>query len=197
MKMLRRRGTGQVYHLFQSLLSLVSSIPNRRKDSQVEFSPNGNTNIVGVRVDNQSRAEALKKGDQHTFAGSIVTGMYKAYLPPTQTQIEEAQVAKQFGYPRRFFTGKLIDVFTSKAGDLCVLLGGVVTRRSQRDPNKKMWRAFNLERGELQSVAIELFAPAVKPVRAKPSAVKKVAKAIAKVRARKAKTVKRTKKVTP
>lgn len=193
MKTVRRRGTAQVYHLFQSLLSLVKGMPCRVLDPQVEFSPNGNSNIVGVRVDNQSRAEALANGQAHTFAGSIVSGMYKAYLKPTAEAVAEAQVAGQFGYHRRFFTGKFIDVFTTKAGDLCVNLGGVVTRRSQQDPKKIMWRTFNLERGELSSVAIQTFLP-----NAKPSAVKKAVKSLAKIKAKRVpKKSKPAKKVKP
>jgi hypothetical protein len=192
MKTIRRRGTTQVYHLFQSLLSLVKGLPHRVLDPQVDFSPNGNTNLVGVRVDNQSRAEALAHGEAHTFAGSIVSGMYKSYLKPTAEAIDEAKVAGQFGYHRRFFTGKLIDVFVTKAGDLCINLGGVVTRRSQTDPNRKMWRTFNLERGELLNVAVEVFAPA-----AKPSAVKASVKALAKIKAKRVPKAKPAKKVKP
>jgi hypothetical protein len=190
MKTIRRRGTNQVYHLFQSMLSLVKSLPCRTLDPQVEFSPNGNTNVIGVRVDNQSRAEALAHGQAHTFAGSIVSGMYKAYLKPTTEAVAEANVAQTFGYHRRFFTGKLIDVFVTKAGDLCINLGGVVTRRSQKDPSKVMWRTFNLERGELTSVAVETFVPHPK------SAVKAAVASLAKVKAKKV-APKQVKKVKP
>jgi predicted glycosyltransferase involved in capsule biosynthesis len=192
MKMLRRTGETQVYHLFHSLLNLVKVMKSRAKNNQVEFSPNANSNIVGVRVDPQSRAEALQMGDQHQYTGSIVTGMYHAAHQATAEQIAEAQVARQFGYHRRFFTAKLVDVFTSKNGSLCISLGGVVTRRNQKDPTKKMYRTFNLDDGSLKSVAVELFEAGIKP-----SAVKAYTKKLAKIKAKKSKAKVKTVKVKP
>lgn len=79
---------------------------------------------------------------------------YRAFRPSNTRAKSEAERATELGLPEDRFTGRLHKVWRSQAGDLIVRMVVELERQNPDNPEKPMYRAFNVTKGKIEKIVV-------------------------------------------
>jgi len=82
-----------------------------------------------------------------TNDGDRIHIRYKAFRPPTALAFEEAKEAENLELPLDAYTGKLDKIYTSKTGDMIIVMYVELERDFK-------YRSFNVNKGEIKHLKV-------------------------------------------